>query len=119
MNWQALQHPHPTRPATCCVCNAAGARIRADWDPVGANRNYDTAGFVASCRANRVTTHVAQSDGGRGGGSAIDVSTTRSAGYAIIQRNRTCIEQIFGWSKTVGPIRQAMYRGRERVEQYI
>jgi hypothetical protein len=87
-----------------------------DWDPVGADKNYDTAGFVASCRANRVTPHVAQNDG-RGSGSAIDGRTTRWAGYAISQRKRKCIEQVFGWSKTVGRIRQAMYRGRERVEQ--
>jgi Transposase DDE domain len=89
-----------------------------DWDPVGAEKNYDTAGFVASCRANRVTPHVAQNDG-RGGGSAIDGRTTRWAGYAISQRERKCIEQVFGWSKTVGRIRQAMYRGRERVEQWF
>jgi hypothetical protein len=69
---------------------------------------------VASCRANRVTPHVAQNDG-RGGGSAVDGRTTRWAGYAISQRKR--IEQVFGWSKTVGRIRQAMYRRRERVEQ--
>ncbi len=37
---------------------------------VGADKNYDTAGFVASCRANHVTPHVAQNDG-RAGGSAI------------------------------------------------
>jgi Transposase DDE domain len=59
---------------------------------------------------------VAQNDG-RGGGSAIDGRKTRWAGYAISQRKRKCIEQVFGWSKTVGRIRQAMYRGRERVEQ--
>jgi len=26
-----------------------------DGDRVDANKNYDTAGFVANCRANRVT----------------------------------------------------------------
>lgn len=30
---------------------------------VGADRNYNATGFVASCRANRVTLHVAQNDG--------------------------------------------------------
>ncbi|VVE55202.1 IS5 family transposase [Pandoraea sputorum] len=83
---------------------------------VGADKNYDTAGFVASCRENRVTPHVAQNDG-RAGGSAIDGRTTRWPGYAISQRKRKCIEQVFGWGKTVGRIRQAMYRGRERIEQ--
>ena len=83
---------------------------------VGADKNYDTAGFVATCRENRVTPHVAQNDG-RSGGSAIDGRTTRWPGYAVSQRKRKCIEQVFGWGKTVGRIRQAMYRGRQRVEQ--
>lgn len=83
---------------------------------VGADKNYDTAGFVATCRANQVTPHVAQNVG-RSAGSSIDARTTRWPGYAISQRKRKCIEQVFGWGKTVGRIRQAMYRGRERVEQ--
>jgi hypothetical protein len=63
-----------------------------------------------------VTPHVAQKDA-RAGGSAIDGRTTRWAGYAISQRKRKCIEQVFGWSETVGRTRQVMCRGRERVEQ--
>jgi hypothetical protein len=34
--------------------------------------------------------------------SAIDGRTTRHAGYAISQRTRKLIEQVFGWMKTVG-----------------
>jgi hypothetical protein len=83
---------------------------------VGAGKNYDTAGFVALCRANRVTPHAAQNDT-RSGGSAIDGPTTRWPNYTISQRKRKCIEQVFGWSKTVGRIQQAMYRDRERFEQ--
>jgi hypothetical protein len=63
-----------------------------------------------------VTRHVAQNDA-RAGGAAIDGRTTRWAGYAVSQRKRKCIEQVFGWGKTVGRIRQVMCRGRERVEQ--
>jgi IS5 family transposase len=83
---------------------------------VGADKNYDTAGFVATCRASNVTPHVAHNVG-RAGGSAIDARTTRWPGYAISQCKRKCIEQVFGWSKTVGRIRQAMYRGLTRVDQ--
>jgi hypothetical protein len=39
------------------------------------------------------------------------------ADYAISQRKRKRIEQVFGWGKTIGRIRQVMCRGRERVEQ--
>ncbi|MBB3005362.1 transposase [Paraburkholderia tropica] len=83
---------------------------------VGADKNYDTADFVATCRAHGVTPHVAQNNG-RADGSAIDARTTRWAGYAISRRKRKCIEQVFGWSKTFGRIRQAMFRGLQRVGQ--
>jgi hypothetical protein len=58
--------------------------------------------------------HVAQNDGRRGG-SAIDGHTTRRPGYVVSQLKRKCIEQVFGWGKTVGRVRQAVHRGRERV----
>ena len=95
---------------------ADAARLADTSIMVGADRNYDTAGFVATCRMHRVTPHGAQ-NGGRAGDSAIDARTTRWAGYALSQRKRKCIEQVSGWGKTVGRIRQAMVRGRERVEQ--
>ena len=95
---------------------ADAARLADAPITVDADKNYDTAGFVATYRANGVTPHVAQNDG-RSGGSAIDGRTTRWPGYAVSQRKRKCIEQVFGWGKTVGRIRQALYRGRERVEQ--
>jgi hypothetical protein len=95
---------------------ADAARLAGVPITVGADRNYDTAGFVTNCRAHRVTPHVAQNTE-RAGGSAIDGRTTRWPGYAVSQRKRKCIEQVFGWGKTVGRIRQAVYRGCERVEQ--
>jgi hypothetical protein len=51
------------------------------------------------------------------GGPAIDERTTRWPGYAVSQQKRKRIEQVFGWGKAVGRIRQAMYRGLERVDQ--
>ncbi|MEX3910110.1 IS5/IS1182 family transposase, partial [Paraburkholderia sp. BR14319] len=62
---------------------------------VGADKNYDTAGFVATCRANGVTPHVARNDE-RWGGSAIDGRTSRHAGYRISQIIRKRIEEHFG-----------------------
>jgi hypothetical protein len=55
---------------------ADAAQVASVSITVGAEKNYDTAGSVASCHANRVTPHVAQ-NGGRAGGSAIDSRTTR------------------------------------------
>lgn len=83
---------------------------------VGADKGYDTRGFVKACREMKVTPHVARNTR-RSGGSAIDARTTRHGGYAVSQRRRKCIEQCFGWGKTIGQIRQVMVRGLEKVDQ--
>lgn len=85
---------------------------------VGADKAYDTKGFVKACRQLNVTPHVAQNTG-RIGGSAIDGRTTRHPGYQISQRKRKRIEQCFGWGKVIGPIRQVMVQGLDRVEQLL
>lgn len=81
---------------------------------VGADKNYDTTGFVADCRAMNITPHVARNDN-RNGGSAIDGRTSRHAGYAISQRSRKRVEEPFGWGKTIGLIRQMKVRGLSKV----
>lgn len=81
---------------------------------VGADKNYDTAEFVADCRAMNITPHVARNDN-RNGGSAIDGRTSRHAGYAISQRSRKRVEEPFGWGKTIGLIRQMKVRGLSKV----
>ncbi len=83
---------------------------------VGADKAYDTADFVAACRSRNVTPHVAQNDSRRGG-SAIDTRTTRHDGYRLSQTIRKRIEEHFGWGKTVGRIRQTVFRGLQRVDQ--
>ena len=85
---------------------------------VGADKNYDTRGFIKACRDMKVTPHVARNTR-RAGGSAIDGRTTRHRGYAMSQRRRKCIEQCFGWGKSIGPIRQVMVRGLAKVDQLL
>ena len=80
---------------------------------LGADKNYDTQGFVAEARNVGATPHVAQNNKGRK--SAIDGRTTRHAGYGISQRKRKRIEEIFGWMKTVGGMRKLRHRGLELV----
>ena len=65
-------------------------------------------------RGLEVTPHVAQNVK-RNGGSAIDGRTTRHEGYEISQRKRKRVEEVFGWLKTIGLMRQTRHRGRERV----
>ena len=81
-------------------------------ETLGGDKNYDTKTFVAEMRERDVTPHVAQNTSGRR--SAIDGRTTRHVGYAISQRIRKRVEEIFGWMKTVGGFRRTRFRGLER-----
>jgi hypothetical protein len=80
---------------------------------LGADKGYDTEDFIDNLRQLNVTPHVAQNNKGRR--SAIDHRTVRHAGYAVSQRMRKRVEEIFGWIKTIGNLRKTRHRGRERV----
>ena len=80
---------------------------------MGGDKAYDTRDFVEKLREVNVTPHVAQNDVGRK--SAIDARTTRHIGYAISQRKRKRVEEIFGWLKTVGLLRKLRHRGIAKV----
>jgi transposase len=82
---------------------------------LGADKAYDTRDFVAQCRSRNVTPHVAQNESGRRR-SAIDDRTTRHPGYAVSQRIRKRVEEIFGWVKTVANFRRTRYRGQARTQ---
>ena len=84
---------------------------------LGGDKGYDTHDFVESCRALKVTPHVAQNLA-RPGGSAIDARTVRHPGYAVSQWIRKRVEETFGWMKTIGGLRRTRYRGRERVQMH-
>jgi transposase len=74
---------------------------------VGADKRYDEAEFVGTCRDLHITPHVAR----KARGSAIDGRTTRHVGYRLSQRVRKRVEEIFGWLKTVGGGRKLRYLG--------
>jgi transposase len=80
---------------------------------VGADKGYDTRDFVAQARDLVVTPHVAQNISRRK--SAINGRTTRHPGYAISQRIRKRVEEVFGWMKTIGLMRKTRYQGVARV----
>jgi transposase len=81
---------------------------------VGGDKGYDTADFVQALRAQGVTPHVAQNITAQRD-SNIDGRTVRHPGYAVSQRIRKRVEEIFGWAKTVAGLRKARYRGQRRV----
>src|SRR5947208_10085183 len=80
---------------------------------LGADKGCDQREFVEELRCMGVTPHVAQNQGRRR--SRLDQRTTRHPGYEISQRKRKRIEEVFGWMKTVGMLRQLRHRGLERV----
>jgi len=80
---------------------------------LGADRAYDTRDFVKTMRTLDITPHVAQNTSNRR--SAIDGRTTRHEGYAISQRKRKRVEEVFGWMKTIALQRQTRFRGPDRV----
>ena len=90
-------------------------RRRHSLITVGADRAYDTRDFVAACREQGVTPHVAQNQNARRR-SALDDRTTRHVGYTIRQRIRMRIEQVFGWTKVYGGLRKTRFRGVRRTQ---
>jgi transposase len=80
---------------------------------VGGDKAFDTKEFVQKIRKLGAIPHVAQNSTGRR--SAIDRRTTRHRGYAISQRVRKRVEEIFGWVKTAAGMRKTKYRGVRKV----
>lgn len=80
---------------------------------LGADKGYDTKDFVAECRQLNVTPHVAQNVGKRRK-SAVDARTTSPPGYAVSQRKRKLIEEVWGWMKAVGGMRKSRFVGKAR-----
>jgi transposase len=96
----------------------ADAHIPARGTLAG-DKGFDTADFVAELRERQITPQVAQNAYNTGKArrrSNIDGRTTRHPGYAVSQRVRKRIEEIFGWLKTVAGWRKSRFRGLERSE---
>jgi len=81
---------------------------------VGADKAYDHEGFVARAREAQMTPHVAQNIS-KTHSSFVDGRTTRHEGYAVSQRRRKRVEEVFGWMKTVGLLRKVRHRGTRLV----
>jgi IS5 family transposase len=87
---------------------------------LGADKAYDVADFVAALRARSVSPHIAI-DGhvrvtGRPRKTSVDRRITRHAGYAISQRCRKRIEEVFGWVKSSARLAKVKLRGCCRVD---
>jgi hypothetical protein len=97
-----------------------GRRRKRRRITLGADKAYDVRQFVADLRARRVTPHVAV-DGhvrksGKPRATAVDRRTTHHAGYAVSQRCRKRIEEVFGWVKSSACLAKVKLRGQARVD---
>ena len=104
------------RDAALMLVDRLGPRRRIT---LGADRGYDVMDFVQGLRQRRVVPHIATdrrvSKTGVVRRSGVDGRTQRHPGYAVSQRIRKRIEEVFGWVKLSAGFRQTKHRGRERV----
>ena len=83
---------------------------------VEADKGYHNKGFVGELRSQGIRPHVAQIKGRKVPG--LDGRTTARMGYAVSQRVRKRVEEIFGWMKTTGGFRKTRYRGIDRTQLF-
>lgn len=105
---------HAERRATLRMLDRQNPRGRIT---LGADKGYDTLDFIEACRERGVTPHVAQHTNNRR--SRIDDRVTRHLGYAVSQRKRKLVEEIFGWLKTIGCGRKLRYIGLARNQLWV
>jgi transposase len=87
---------------------------------LGADKAYDVTDFVGDLCARGVTPHIAVngtvSKLGVVRKTAIDVATRSSDDYAISQRCRKRIEEVFGWIKAAAGFASVKVRGKPKVD---
>ena len=96
-------------------------RHRADRRiTLGADKAYDVVEFIEALRECQVTPHIAinghVTKTGKTRRTAVDGRITRHPGYAISQVIRKRIEEIFGWTKTIGGLAQVKVRTLAKVQ---
>jgi transposase len=78
---------------------------------VGADKGYDAGTFPHEVLALGIEPHIAVNEHASRNSPAREFA--KGPGYAISQRIRKRIEEIFGWAKTIGGLRRSRYKGRE------
>jgi transposase len=105
-----------TEPQAAQTMLARQRRKRIRPKTLGADKGYHTRAFVAHLRCKGIKPHVAQVTGRKTPG--LDGRTTRHTTYAISQRKRKRVEEIFGWLKTVAGMRKTRFHGIARIQQH-
>jgi transposase len=82
---------------------------------LAADKGYDTKDFIESLKEKATTPHVAQNKTAHRGSSVPD-EIAQTPEYAVSIRCRKRIEQVFGWLKLAGCLRQVKIRGKAAVD---
>ena len=91
-------------------------RLEGDHEiTLGADKGYDSEDFVDSCTRMKTLAHVAQNKGPTRR-SFVPEEIVATPGYAVSIRCRKRIEQVFGWIKLAGGMRQVKIRGKAAVD---
>lgn len=99
---------------------AALTKDLSEGATLGADKNYDAEAFVEELKDRRIKPHIAINGSvsklGKVRKTAVPPEVAASEGYAISMVCRKRIEEIFGWSKTVGGLAQLKVRGLAKVQ---
>lgn len=93
---------------------ARARRRRFNLKSLGADKGYHVKRLIAQLRERGIKPHIAAIEGRHAPG--LDGRTTRSAAYAVSQRKRKQVEEIFGWLKTVGGLRRSRFVGQKKTQ---
>lgn len=106
---------HAERKAALSMLSRQG-RKRVRPKSLGADKGYHSADFIDALRRKNIIPHIDEVKNRKPSG--LDRRTTRHANYAISQRIRKRVEEIFGWFKTVGGLRKTRFKGIARKQDY-
>lgn len=83
---------------------------------LGADKGYHAADFIHRLRSRAIIPHIAQVKNRNTPG--LDGRTTRRGTFALSQKARKRVEEIFGWFKTVAGLRKTRFRGMRRTQEF-
>lgn len=85
---------------------------------LGADTGYQEPPFIEQLRRRGITPHVAEYVNGNLGKNGLNALERADERFSISQRRRKRIEEVFGWGKLTGSLRQIKLRGLERVDWF-
>lgn len=99
------------------------AKLRREDDTtitLGADKQYQDADFIAALRERGVIPHVAEYETGvNQGKNSLRPEERDSPGFAVSQRKRKRVEQVFGWFKLNRVLHQVKLRGRQKIDWLV